>query len=317
LVLCKRALAGLLSAISGGAVILLALLPGAAVADQPDMLGVKTLVSVPASSILVNGMVQPVNIGNVSRRHDFAGLKSFINPLTSQPDIATMLAGRPDMNNPSGVYSDSKIPAQGIPGRIETSGGRTVIGYRAGDHIVAGKCRTQISSFPVPSRKRVIWELEFTLGEDSPGNTWPHAPTGLHPVLIWQHKAPNSQPSMTLVVDADHNNPSFLSLIFGRKGGKATSVVRLGQVDRIERHRPISVMLEAYLDEREVSEGGAGYWRAWVNGELRLDSFGPTLSSMANEPHQWYLATYLYQDTQPLDSSWITYWSKARLLASE
>lgn len=286
-------------------------------ADQPDMLGVKTLISAPAYSVLVKGAAQPVNIGNVSRQHDFAGLKSFINPLTGQPDIATMLAGRPDANNPTGVYSDSKIPAQGIPGRIEISGARTVVGYRAGDHPVAGKCRTQISSFPVPSRRRVIWELEFTLGDDSPGNNWPHAPTGLHPVLIWQHKAPDSQPSMTLVVDTDQSDPSLLSLIFGRKGGKAQYVIRLNQVNGLERHRPISVILEAYLDEREVSEGGAGYWRAWVNGKLRLDSFGPTLSSTANGPHQWFLATYLYQDLQPLSSSWMTYWSKARLLISE
>lgn len=314
---CSTPLADLSNAISGCLAIVLVLLTGTAAAEQPDMLGVKALVSTPGYSVLVNGSARPVNLGNVSRHHDFAGLKSFINPQTGQPDIATMLAGRPDPNNPAGVYSDSKIPEQGIPGRIELSGGRTVIGYRAGDHTVAGKCRTQISSFPVPSRRRVIWELEFALGDDSPGNNWPHAPTGLHPVLIWQHKAPDSQPSMTLVVDTDQRNPSLLSLIFGRKGGRATNVVRLGQVNGLEKYQPISVTLEVYLDEREVSEGGAGYWRAWVNGVLQLDSFGPTLSSATNAPHQWFLATYLYQDTQPLSSSWMTYWSKAHLLISE
>jgi len=299
------------------AVVAMLLLARISNADQPDMTGVKELVSVPAYSVLVKGAQQPVNIGNVSRYHNFVGIRSFVNQITGKPDIATMLAGRPDTNNPTGVYADSKIPPQGIPGRIEISGDRTIIGYRAGDHPVAGKCRTQISSFPVPSRRRVIWELEFTLGDDSTGNNWPHAPTGLHPVLIWQHKAPDSQPSMTLVVDADHSDSSLLSLIFGRKGGKATQVVRLSQVNGLERHRPINVILEAYLDEREILEGGAGYWRAWVNGELRLDSFGPTLSSLANEPHQWFLATYLYQDAQALNSSWMVYWSKAHLMISE
>ena len=271
----------------------------------------------PPYSVLVNGVSRPVNLGGIARYHNFAGIDSLINPISGKPDIATVLAG--DQNSIrlwQGVYSDAAIPSDGIPGRVELSQGRTMLAYRAGDFPVAGKCRTQISSFATPARKKVFWALDFVLGDSVKGNGWPFFPTGTHPVTVWQLKAPNSLPSLGISVDTSPQDLDSLSLIFGRRGGSAVNTSRIAQVDGLRRFQPINVVMEAYLDERDVSARGQGYWRVWVNGNLVVDSYGPTLSAFATEPHQWFLAIYLYNDPQPLLESWVSFWSQARLLVA-
>jgi hypothetical protein len=162
-----------------------------------------------------------------------------------------------------------------------------------------------------------LWQLEFRLGEDESGTGWPVTIRGAHPVLIWELKAPNVQSSLSITVDADATAPGLIGLIFGKKAGLATQYSRVAEAKGLHRNQPISVVMEAYLDEREISGGGKGYWRAWVNGNLVVDNYGPTLSAYASEGHQWFLATYLYQDETALPDSWVVTWTKARLLGSE
>lgn len=272
-------------------------------------------VSWPGSPIVVNGVLVPLNVGGVPRHHDLAGIASFINAATGAADVATLLAG--DGGGRNGVYSGEQIRSKGIPARVEIVDNKTIVAYRAGDRPVAGRCRSQVSSYPISSRQKVLWQLEFKLGEDESGAGWPVTVRGAHPVLIWELKAPDVQSSLSITVDADATTPGLISLIFGKKAGLATQYSRLSEAKGLRRNQPISVVMEAYMDEREISDGGKGYWRAWVNGNLVVDTYGPTLSAYASEGHQWFLATYLYQDKIPLPDSWVVTWSKARLLESE
>ncbi len=299
--------------------ILLALLGYAhcavALAQMPDLRQFQPFAASPPYSVLINGIPRAVNLGGVRRHHTFAPLGSLLNTATGQPDVATMLAGDPiELKGGNGVYWGSAIRSDGVPGRIAIAGDRLMIAYRAGDAVVAGKSRTQISSYAVPSRQKVVWDLTFTLGNAELRTGWPIAPVAVHPVAIWELKAPDAQPALTMAVDTNPLDPQSLTLIFGRRGGLATTTTRIAQVNGINRYEAVSVVMEANLDERELSKQGQGYWRVWVNGTLSVDTVGPTLSARANEPHQWFLATYLYQDSQPVPDTWITYWSSARMM---
>lgn len=291
--------------------LLVFLAPTSSMAAPPDLTKFKPFVASPPYRVLVNGVSREVNIGGVPRHHKLGGIQSFINPLTGVSDVATILAGS-GASETSGVYSTKLVQPLGVPGRAEVIDSKTMIAYRAGDFPVSGTCRTQISSFPVPSRLRMVWDLEFSLAENSSGPGWPYSKVGEHPVLIWQLKPPGFSPSISLTVDTNPYDARSLSLIFGRKTGTKTS--RVGQINGMQRNQPVSVIMEAYLDEREAAAGGQGFWRVWVNGILVVNSTGATLVPEATEPHQWFLATYLYRDTQPLSDSWVMYWSKARLL---
>jgi hypothetical protein len=291
---------------------------GTGFAAVPDWSPLVPFVASPPYSVLVNGQLRAVNLGGAQRRHKFAGIESLINPLTGKSDVATILAGAPIfLKNGNGVYSDSSILAKGVSGRVEVAQSKTMLAYQAGDLPVAGKCRTQISSFATPSRRRVYWVLEFVLGDAKQETGWPFFPTGVHPVTVWQLKAPDSNPSLSISVDTSPQDMDSLSLIFARRGGSSTKASRIAQVDGLRRFEPITVIMEAYLDERDVGQGSQGYWRTWVNGRLVVDSFGPTLSALSTEPHQWFMAVYLYNDTQPVSESWVSYWSQAELLIAE
>lgn len=286
-------------------------------AQLPDFNQFQPFVAKPPYSVLVNGLPRAVNLGGVARHHTFAPLNSFANAATGQPDVATMLAGDPvELKGGNGVYWGSSIQPHGVPGRIAIAEDRLMIAYRAGDAVVAGKARTQISSYAVPARKKVAWELSFVLGNAELRTGWPMAPVASHPVSIWELKAPDAQPSLTMVVDTNPADPQSLSLIFGRRSGLSTTTTRVAQVNGINRFQTVAVVMEANLDERDLAQQGRGYWRVWVNGSLVVDTVGATLSARANEPHQWFLATYLYQDSQPVPDSWITYWSAARLMVA-
>jgi hypothetical protein len=279
----------------------------------------RPFVATPPYTVLVNGVPQQVDIGNKPKSYRFAGIPSFVNPQTGGMDVATMLAGGGlPVTASGGVYGGASIPRQGIPERIQiVNGNQTMIAYRAGDQIVAGRCRTQLSSFAVPSRRKVGWLLEFSLGDAERTDGWPLTPPGKQPVLLWELKAPGVQPSLAIIADTDPSDPSSVMIFFSRKSGNAQNVVKLGEVRGLSRFKPVVLSMEAYLDERELVAGGQGYWRVWVNGQSAVDTVGPTLSALASAPHQWFLATYLYQDVTPSENSRVVFWRQAEMLAAD
>lgn len=263
----------------------------------------------------VDGQPYSVDVGDAPRFFDFGGSAPFVNPYTGVPDAATMISGvRSGASTNRVVLSGGAITNKGIPGRIEKSEGMTMIAYRAGDPIVSGACRAQLASYPVPSRVRLVWDLEFRAGGSAAGDQWPDSVPGLNPVLLWQLKAPSLQPSLAMTVDTDPSDPTALQLTFSRKAGGDPKVFALGSIGGIQRGAFTSVVMEVFLDEREVAHGGSGFWRVWVNGSLVIDMFGPTLTYGADRPHQWFLATYLYRNTVPFDESRVVFWRKARML---
>lgn len=263
----------------------------------------------------VNGQPYAVDVGVAPRFFDFGGSAPFVNPYTDVSDAATLISGvRSGANVRQVVLSAGAITNEGIPDRIEKREGMTMIAYRAGDPIVAGACRAQLASFPLSSRVRLVWDLEFRAGGSAAGDEWMYSAPGVTPVLLWQLKAPSLQPSLAMIVDTDPADPTLLQLTFSRKAGGDPKVFSLGSVGGIERGDFTSVVMEVFLDEREVAHGGSGFWRVWVNGRLVIDSFGPTLAYGADQPHQWFLATYLYRNTVPFDESRVVFWRKARML---
>lgn len=267
-------------------------------------------------SILVDGRQMTVSLDSHPRYFDFGGEKPFVNPLTGVADMATFNAwnlGRD--GRPVSVLAGTQITNAGVPGRIFKDQGRTVLAYVAGDQPVAGKCRSQLSSYPVPSRRRFLFDLSFQLGERAAGREWRMTPPRESPVVLWQLKAPDVIPSMAIGADTDPDDPGRLLLFFSRKGGSSLDVTKVGKSVSVVPNQPLRLLMDVFLDDREVSAGGSGYWRVWANGTLVVDLVGPTLSALAREPHQWFMALYLYNSPQPLPFSRTVFWGQARMLS--
>ncbi|MRR49952.1 MAG: hypothetical protein EG825_03405 [Rhodocyclaceae bacterium] len=275
-------------------------------------------VAEPPYSVLVNGSPTEVALGGRARRFDLGGGRPFVNAATGVSDIATLNAWNVGHDGrPASILAGPQITNAGVPGRVYKDKGRTVLTYVAGDQPVAGKCRSQLSSYPVPSRRRFLFDLSFQVGEDAAGRGWHMTPPRESPAVLWQMKAPGQIPSMAIGVDTDPGAPDRLRLFFSRKGGHQVNPVKLSESVSILPNQPVRLLMDVFLDERDIPSGGRGYWRAWVNGRLVVDTFGPTLSAAAKEPHQWYLALYLYENSNPLPYSRTVLWGQARMLGAD
>lgn len=278
----------------------------------------RPFLAVPPYSVLVNGQAQAIELGGKPRQFDFSGNRPFVNPRTGVADSATLLAWNVRGDRLAGpVLSGKRISNEGIAGRVYQSGGRTLLTYVAGDLPVAGKCRSQMASFPVPAHRRFLFDLSFQAGEQKAGREWHMTPAGKSPALIWQLKAPDVIPSLAIVVDSDPDDPRRLQVFFSRKGGSSPAVVKVGNALSLNSGQPVRLLMDVFFDERDAARGGRGYWRVWANGRLVVDVAGPTLSSVARQPHQWFLALYLYNDAEPLPFSRTIAWGHAKMLTAE
>ncbi len=294
-----------------------------------------------------------VALGHHPRSFAFDGfLPGFVNPATGQSDIGTMQAYAPTINN---IVVGRNITDAGIPGRIEkTRDGRLMIGFDAGDGPVAGKCRAQLSSYAVPSRRLLVFNLDgLQLGEDAPGRRWPLSAPGVHPVLLTQFyptgglSVPGAMnPSLAITVDTDPDDATKLVLSLSVRAGvwnDRRRAWRVGEIHGVERHVPLSLRMGLYLDERTPDEGGEGRWTviarqelptesavrsevnlrpvatssrttARIDGAAILEYRGATLNLDAVGPHIWLLGAYMYNDTV-CDEGRFTFWRWARMYA--
>ncbi|MFH2090656.1 MAG: hypothetical protein ABIK82_23750 [Pseudomonadota bacterium] len=295
-----------------------ALLQAAQFATGRDIGRLRPFLAVPPYSVLVNGQAQAIELGGKARRFDFSGNRPFVNPDTGVADSATLLAWNARGDRQAGpVLAGKRISNEGIAGRVYQSGGRRLLTYVAGDLPVAGKCRSQMASFPVPARRRFLFDLSFQAGEQKEGREWHMTPAGKSPALIWQLKAPDVIPSLAIVVDTDPDDPRRLQFSFSRKGGSSPAVGKVGNALSLRPGQPVRLLMDVFFDERDAARGGRGYWRVWANGRLVVDVAGPTLSSLATQPHQWFLALYLYNDAEPLPFSRTIAWGHAKMLTAE
>lgn len=257
-------------------------------------------------SINVMGVMQSSNLWGASRTHDFCA--PFVNPVTGFADPAQMQACGINLNS-------AKITNAGFVGSIEKFGSATTVRYNAGDPITAGKCRTQLNSYAIPPRTHVRWELGVAFG--SVDNPWVLTPSGASPVLFWQVKSPaGGHPAMAAEVDTDQHDSSSLRMRFfmdgGLNGQAFASPVLVGEVDGLKLNTNIDIVIEAFLDEREVIDGGKGCMIVSVNGTQLCDVLAPTLVYGAGK-HNWSMCTYLYNEKVPYANTRASFWTTAMM----
>jgi chitodextrinase len=287
----------------------------------------------------IMGTMTTIPLNGAPRTHDFSGNVPFINPKTGKADPYMLQAWNPtfakSFNPPlSGTYDleNHLITNTGFPGRIEkkTINGQptTMVRYNAGDGMTENRARSQLNSFAVPPRTRVRWDFEVTFGNPDGQNDWTLTPTtqwvdngtewviapGGSPVLIWQLSAWKNPgiASMNAVVDTDSKDPSKLMITFTKKGGKETRGTELATAHGIARYAPVSISIEAFLDERESSAGGKGAMQIWVNNKLLVEHEGPTLT-LGSGDHTWQLDAYLYNEAAPYKNTRATFWKTAKM----
>jgi hypothetical protein len=270
--------------------------------------------AVPPYNPSIGETTQFVDLGGKERHFDFGGAVPIINSTTGVTDFATINVWDP-VSSRAVVLTSSQIAPSGVQGRVFKTGGYTAVGYIRGDGIVEGKLRTQINSFPIPSRKRFVWDLSFRLGGSSLNAPWNFTPKGVAPATLWQLKTVGFPPALVMAVDTDPADSSKLMLNFDAKLDPSLPAIRLGEVSRISPFIDINVRIDAFLDERLVSQGGNGYLRIFVNDELVIDRWGPVLQQFASWPYHWSLAMYLYSNITPLDFDRFVYWKRARLIS--
>jgi hypothetical protein len=286
----------------------------------PPSFAASVFVAYDPYTVLVNGQPQTVELGGVPITFDFGGAAPFINPNTGVGDFATIQYWDPNqgqqvtLNN----WRAATEAPQGVPGRIfktnDASGTYTALGYKAGDGIVEGTLRTQLNTYPIPSRRRFVWDLVVRFGGADLSQPWTFSPRGIHPATVWQLKSDDTPPALVMAVDTDPRDSSRLALHFDEHTDPGEPASRLGIATGLSPQQDVTVKIDAFLDERLLSQSGQGYVKVWVNGRKIVDASRPTLTAVATTPHHWKIGMYLYEDTSPLPFDRFGFWKRARML---
>lgn len=299
-------------------------MPGSEV-DYPGASASSAFVAMEPYVVNIQGKQATIPLWGASRGNDFSGNVPFINPKTGRADAQSMQAWDPvfaESFTPflSGSYNlnGDQITNAGFPGRVDkrtiNGAAATMVRYNAGDDVTEGTCRTKLNAYAVPPRTHVRWELEVAFGNADGVNDWALLPTGTSPVLFWQLKSDNqTNPPLQAGVDTDNLDPTKLMIYFGQRVGTATKPIEIARVHGIPRHTLTPVVIEAFLDERAIADGGKGLIQIWVNNTLAAEKAGPTLSLGVNE-HWWSIDTYLWNDIQPSANTRAAFFKTARML---
>lgn len=306
--------------------------------DYPGAHPERAFVAMEPYVLNIMGTLTPSDLGGAPRTHDFSGVAPFVNPQTraSDPwmlqawDVELTRKARQAARSLDVEYMD--ITNDGIPGRVTKAGfdgePATLLRYVAGDGITHEKGRSQLNSWAVPPRTHVRWDLEVAFGQADGKNDWHLTPPaswidngkewvlvpGASPVLFWQLRLlrKSTQPAMAAHVDTDPKDPAKLSIYFTQKSGENTPA-EIGRVHGVPRHTRVPISIEAFLDERDGTEGGKGLLHIRVNGQLVVEKAGPTLSPGADE-HSWQLDAYLWNEPQPYKYTRSVYLKTAKMV---
>ncbi|MES2205200.1 MAG: hypothetical protein V4525_00200 [Pseudomonadota bacterium] len=262
--------------------------------------------------VRVNSVQKYIDLGDSARTYDFGKTGGLVSSVTGKNNAGVLIAAMPSDNI---IVSGPGITSKGIPGRIEPSDKGLKVGVQYGDGVPNVPVRAQVASFALPADQRLFWNLQVQFGKPVLGETWNLTPSGLDPVLIWQIKAPNLQPSLAVMVDTDDTDRTKLMLFFSIKNYEYTNkVLKIGVVRGLLPYQPVNILMEAVLDEKEIVNGGKGFWRVKVNNQQVVDYSGPTLVEAATEPHQWFFGVYRYLTYGPVQIPRMTYWNYAQML---
>ncbi|MDO8604790.1 MAG: hypothetical protein Q7K40_05365 [bacterium] len=260
----------------------------------------------------------PYTLWGSPRAYDFSGNVPFVNPLTGKADPAQFQYWDTALGVSVNLNGDM-MTNMGAPGKVDkqkniNGDDLTMVRYNEGDGITAGKCRTQVTSYAIPPRTHVRWDLNVAFGAEDPQNIWTLTPTGTSPVLFWQVKSPSQgNPPLAAIVDTDSQDPTKLMIFFSLRVGTATSPQRIAEVHGLSRNTLIPIVIEAFLDERATVDGGKGALRISVNNVVIKEMTGPTLA-LGTGTHNWSMDMYLYNEPLPYKYTRASFWKTARML---
>lgn len=281
----------------------------------------KVFVASPPYAVLTRYGMKPVNLApypsksQVPRAHDF--VDAFIDPTTQRPNAFSVQTAFPEGGSVvyRNLYENSTpvLAAQGSPSRVEKRQDGLRVAYVANDPPGGDRLRTQLNSYPVPTRMPLTWDLSVRFG--STEEPWPVRPFTTSPVLIWQViQYTSGYPPMGMIIDTDpaDNNKLFLTVFQRAKNVPAYS--HRWTVNGLERNRFHDIVINATLDDREPGEGGIGQLQIWVNGELIGDRVGRNLMTEVNDVHRWAFGVYQTNESKATAMTRATTWRRARLL---
>lgn len=275
-----------------------------------------TFVAKPPYNPVLGESTVPVDLAGKERNFDFGGLAPMVNPATGVSDLATINVWDSAARRAT-VLTSSQISSAGVGGRVFKTGGYTAIGYVHGDGVVEGRLRTQVNSYPIPARRRFVWDLTVRFGGASLFSAWVASPRGFAPATIWQLKSEGLPPALVMAFDTDPADPEKLAISFDSRLDPSKPAINLGSIGGLAPRTDINVTIDAFLDERSIAQGGKGYLRVSVNGALVVDRWGPVLQAVASSPYHWSLGMYLFSNSDPLPFDRFGFWKKARLITFE
>lgn len=280
--------------------------------NYPGASATKPFTAVLPYEIFVMGQMRTANLQGRARSYDFGGDIPFVNPVTQAPDpyILQGWDGTQVVN-----YSNTTINNNGLPGRIEKRNGQLMVRILAGDHTVGSTGRDALMSYPLPTRTHARFEMEVAFGNDEPGNAWPMKAPEVYPVLFWQIKSGTSGTTpLAAVVDTDPADHSKLWIRVYRQAGIDSTNKLVGSYSGIVPGQMVKLVVEAFLDERELNAGGLGRVRATINNTVIGDLAGPTLAG-GDGDHYYYNSSYSFRavsnENDLKNNTWATFWNKS------
>ena len=247
-----------------------------------------------------------------------------VNPVTGSSDCQTIQSWDVATTAAKTLATPS-ITNAGLPGHVENlADGRLKTAVLVGDGLTAGKCRTSVTGFAPPTRRVLFFDMIVQFGDPSVGLPWEFPASGVNTTLFFQMKDSSVgtvNPVLSCHIDTDAYDATKLQMKFALRAGSMGVAVTLAIAHGLKAHTRHRVIIETVLDEREINNGGTGYWKVWLNGKLWIDYRGPTLLASAVDPPFWYLTVYCfnYAPATPPGSAWNMpiFWERGKMLIGD
>lgn len=290
----------------------------------PDLSRLKVFTARPPFNVATKAGTKRVVLGiygtkdDVPRTHDF--VTPLVNPATGRTNVMTLQTAAvinkvPTFTNISDISSPPAAKAD-TSGRYGLDAqGQLRVAYLANDPPSTEKLRTQVNSWPIPTRQTLTWDLSVRFAGSGAGETWPLTKFSVSPVLIWQLKSDPGFPPMGMMVDVDPENPTkALQLTFFQRLSNVSAYSRRWIVGGIDPNAFNDLIVQAVPDDRESGAGGIGMLKVWLNGKLFVNTTGRNLIPDLPDLNRWCFGLYMVAESTPSPVARYSTWRRARLL---
>lgn len=302
-----------------------AMATAATTAPVPDLSKLKVFTARPPFNVETKGGSKRVVLGiygsgdDVARSHDF--VTPLVNPSTNRTSVMTLqttaLVNKvPTFTNISDISTPSAAKAD-TTGRFGLDAqGNLRMAYLANDPPSGEKLRTQVNSWPIPTRRQLTWDLSVRFAGSGAGETWPHTKFTASPALIWQLKSDPGFPPLGILVDVDPENPTkALQLTFFQRLHNVSAYSRRWIAGGIDPNAFNDIVIQAVPDDRDAVEGGIGSLKVWLNGKLFAEAGGRNLIANLPDVNRWCFGIYLVAEATPSPISRYLTFRRARMLS--